>query len=129
MGQQLRIRRTPVAPQKNRFVSAVVNCLPEAWFSPASSELVALYKLRYRMALEERKYDSALIFLNKILEVEPLNLEAKLCKGEIYHRHMSDYGNAVDHYNKVLRLTSGDPSTEVHQRARKNLSELMEMLS
>ena len=57
------------------------------------------------MALEERKYDAALIFLNKILELDPLNAEAKLCKGEIYHRCLQDYARAIEQYNKVLRIT------------------------
>lgn len=103
--------------------------LPDAWFSPSAAELVSLYRLRYKMALDERKYDAALIFLNKILEVEPLNLEAKLSKAEIFHRHLNDYGSAVEHYNKVIRLSSQAESAEIRLKARENLSELMEMLS
>ena len=128
VSNQLRIRRV-APPAKSRFISAVMTCLPDAWFSPSSTELVSLYRLRYKMALDERKYDSALIFLNKILEVEPLNLEAKLSKAELYHRHLNDYGSAVENYNKVIRLSSQKSSPQIQIRARESLSELMEMLS
>ena len=40
------------------------------------NELISLYRLRYRMALEEQKYDTAMIFLNKIIELDPVNVEA-----------------------------------------------------
>lgn len=128
INQQLRIRRH-APPAKSRLLSAVMTYLPDAWFSPSSKELVSLYRLRYKMALDERKYDSALIFLNKVLEVEPLNLEAKLSKAELYHRHLNDYGSAVENYNKVIRLSQQTPASAVHLKARESLSELMEMLS
>ena len=89
----------------NRLLSTIRNYLPGAWIAPKNNELITLYRLRYRMALEEQKYDAALIFLNKILELDPLNAEAKLCKGEIYHRCLQDYARAIEQYNKVLRIT------------------------
>src|SRR5687768_2740320 len=103
--------------------------LPGAWFSPSHQELISLYRLRYGMALEEKKYDSALIFLNKILEVDPLNVEAKLLKGELYHRHLQDYGRAIEQYNKVIRLTASREAGSYHERARDSLNEIMELLS
>jgi len=102
--------------------------LPGAWIDPKQNELVTLYRLRYKLAMDEEKYDTAMIFLNKILELEPMNVEAKLCKGEIYHR-LNDYTRAVEQYNKVLRLTSDRQSETVHLRARAAMSEIMELLS
>lgn len=81
------------------------------------------------MALDERKYDAALIFLNKILELDPLNAEASLCKGEIYHRCLQDYAKAIEQYKKVLRTTSEKESASVHVRARAAMAEIMELLS
>jgi tetratricopeptide (TPR) repeat protein len=81
------------------------------------------------MALDEHKFDAALIFLNKIIEVDPTNVEAKLLKAEIYHRYLNDYTRAVEHYNKVIRLTTGRNGDDVHLRARDSLSEIMELLS
>lgn len=127
------MERLTIKPQashtKKRLISSLIHYMPGAWFTPSSNELVALYKQRYKMALDERKFDAALIFLNKILEVDPLNLEAKLCKGEIYHRYLNDYTRAVEQYNKVIRLSADKQNEQVHLRARDSLSEIMELLS
>src|SRR3954454_25319145 len=117
MRQRLEIKRSD-AYSNNRLLSTIRNYLPGAWIAPKNNELITLYRLRYRMALEEQKYDAALIFLNKILEIDPLNAEAKLCKGEIYHRCLQDYARAVEQYNKVLRITGDKGSEAIHLRAR-----------
>jgi tetratricopeptide (TPR) repeat protein len=127
-GQQV---GSPAAPQlriSNRLLSTLRTYLPGAWIDPRNNELIALYRLRYRMAMEEEKYDTAMIFLNKILELDPLNLEAKFCKGEIYHRCLNDYSSAIEQYNKVIRLSGGN-ETAIETRARAGMAEIMEMLS
>lgn len=112
----------------NRLLSTLRTYLPGAWIEPRNNELISLYRLRYRMALEEEKYDTAMIFLNKILELDPLNLEAKFCKGEIYHRCLRDYSRAIEQYNKVIRLSAGNENA-IETRARAGMAEIMEMLS
>ncbi|HEX7151814.1 MAG TPA: hypothetical protein VF618_10030 [Thermoanaerobaculia bacterium] len=116
-------------PVKNRFLSTILTYLPGAWIDPKDNELIALYRLRYKMAMEEQKYDIAMIFLNKILELDPMNVEAKLCKGEIYHRCLNDYPKAIEQYNKVIRLTSDGQDQNVHNKARAAMSEIMELFS
>jgi tetratricopeptide (TPR) repeat protein len=121
-----------MAPQlriSNRLLSTLRTYLPGAWIDPRNNELIALYRLRYRMAMEEEKYDTAMIFLNKILELDPLNLEAKFCKGEIYHRCLADYSKAIEQYNKVIRLSGGSENEPLQVRARAGMAEIMEMLS
>ena len=103
--------------------------LPGAWIDPRRQELIALYRLRYNMAMEERKYDTAMIFLNKIIDLDPANVQAKLSKGEIYHRCLKDYSRAIEQYNKVIRLTTSHEDEQVRARAREAISEIMEMLS
>src|SRR6476619_6304332 len=117
MRQRLEIKRSD-AHSNNRRLSTIRNYLPGAWILPKNNELITLYRLRYKMALDERKYDAALIFLNKILELDPVNAEAKLCKGEIYHRCLQDYVKAIEQYKKVLRITSERESAAIHLRAR-----------
>jgi tetratricopeptide (TPR) repeat protein len=119
---------TPQLRISNRLISTIRTYLPGAWIEPRNNELIALYRLRYRMALEEEKYDTAMIFLNKILELDPMNLEAKFCKGEIYHRWLGDYSSAIEQYNKVIRL-SGTQHEALQLRARAGMAEIMEMLS
>ena len=130
MRQMIQVKRSNanVAP-KSRLLSTLLTYLPGAWIDPRNNELITLYRLRYRMAMEEEKYDTAMIFLNKILELDPMNLEAKLCKGDIYHRALGDYDRAVEQYNKVIRLSADGSNDTVHARARAAMSEIMEMLS
>jgi tetratricopeptide (TPR) repeat protein len=128
MRQRLEIKRSN-SHSDGRLLSTIRHYLPGAWIAPKNNELITLYRLRYKMALEERKYDTALIFLNKILELDPLNAEAKLCKGEIYHRCLQDYAKAIEQYNKVLRITNDKQSESIHLRARTAMAEIMEMLS
>ena len=126
--QRIEVKRSNPAA-RNRLLSAIRTYLPGAWIDPKNNELIALYRLRYKMAVEEQKYDTAMIFLNKILELDPLNVEAKLCKGDIYHRFLQDYPKAIEQYNKVIRLTNDRQQEPVHVRARAAMAEIMEMLS
>ena len=126
--QRLPVKRANPAT-RNRFLNTILTYLPGAWIDPKDNELISLYRLRYKMAMEEKKHDTAMIFLNKILELDPVNVEAKLCKGEIYYRCMNDYTRAIEQYNKVLRLTSDRQDDAVHLRARAAMAEIMELLS
>lgn len=123
-----RVTRSAAA-KKNRLLSAILTYLPGAWINPSPRDLIALYQLRYRMAMDDKKYDSALIFLNKILEVDPLNLEAKLSKADLYHRHLNDYNSAVEQYTKVIKLTANRQNDAVRTRARNSMEELIDLLS
>ena len=116
------------AAMRNRLLSTIFRHLPGAWIDPQQNELITLYRLRYKMALDEGKYDTALIFLNKIVELDPLDVEAKLSKADIYH-HLRDVPNAIDQYTKVIRLTNNRQTDAVHRRAREAMTEIMEMLS
>jgi tetratricopeptide (TPR) repeat protein len=131
MRQRLPIKRSnPPSPATSAsLISTIRSYLPGVWIAPKNNELVTLYRLRYKMALEEQKYDTALIFLNKILEIDPMNAEAKLSKGEIYHRCLQDYPRAIEQYNKVLRTTTESEAPQIHVRARAAMAEIMEMLS
>ena len=126
--QRLQIKRSN-SPTSASLISTIRSYLPGAWIAPKNNELVTLYRLRYKMALEEQKYDTALIFLNKILEIDPMNAEAKLCKGEIYYRCLQDYPRAIEQYNKILRGTAEHEAPQIHLRARAAMAEIMEMLS
>jgi tetratricopeptide (TPR) repeat protein len=128
MRQTIPVKRSNPA-NRGRLLDTLLTYLPGAWIDPKNNELVALYRLRYRMAMEEEKYDTAMIFLNKILEIDPANLDAKLCKGEIYQHCFSDYPSAIEQYQKVIRLSTRPEQEAVGLRARRAMSEIMEMLS
>jgi len=126
--QRLQVKRSTPVP-RNRLLSTLLTYLPGAWIDPKNNELISLYRLRYKIAMEEHRFDTAMIFLNKILEIDPMNIEAKLCKAEIYHRCLGDYPKAIEHYNKVIRLTNDHQEDAQHLRARAAMAEIMEMLS
>ncbi len=126
MRQRLEVKRSNPAT-KNRLLSTLLTYLPGAWIDPKTNELISLYRLRYKMAMEEPKQDTARTFRNKILELDPMNLEAKLCKGEIYHHCLGDYTRAIEQYNKVIRLDKQDGA--LHLRARAGMAGILEMLS
>ena len=126
--QRLQVKRSTPVP-RNRLLSTLLTYLPGAWIDPKNNELISLYRLRYKIAMEEQRYDTAMIFLNKILEIDPINIEAKLCKGEMYHRCLNDYPKAIEQYNKVIRLTNDRQEEPQHLRARAGMAEIMEMLS
>ncbi len=128
MRPQLQVKRSG-PPQKNRLINTLLTYLPGAWIDPRKAELIALYRLRYKMAMEEGKYDTALIFLNKIIELDPHDVEAKLAKAEIYHHGLHDYPKAIEQYNRVIKLTNEKQSAKIHNRARAAMAEIMEMLS
>ena len=129
MRQRIPVKRTTSPASRGRLMSTLLTYLPGAWIDPNNRELISLYRLRYRMALEEAKYDAAMIFLNKILELDPVNAEAKFCKGEIYHRCLQDYTQAIEHYNKAIRLSASGGDQKTNARARAAMSEIMELLS
>jgi tetratricopeptide (TPR) repeat protein len=132
MRPHIQVKRSDPVPHptsKNRLINALLTYLPGAWIDPRHAELTSLYRLRYKMAMEEAKYDTALIFLNKIIELDPQNVEAKLCKGELYYRCLKDYTLAIEQYNKVIRLTVKREEEPIRDRAREAMSEIMEMLS
>jgi len=114
---------------RNRLLSTLFRHLPGAWVDPKHNELISLYRLRYRMALEEQKYDTAIIFLNKIIELAPADMEVKLAKAELYHHGLQDYPKAIEQYTKVIKLTNEKESANIHRRARAAMAEIMEMLS
>lgn len=126
--QQSPVKRShPVS--RNRLLSTLLTYVPGAWIEPKNNELISLYRLRYRIALDEQRYDTAMIFLDKILDLDPINVEAKLCMGEIYHRCLGDYSKAIEQYNKVIRLTSDRQTDMIHIKARAAMSEIMELIS
>jgi len=129
MRQTIPVKRSNAAAPKSRLLDTLLTYLPGAWIDPKNNELISLYRLRYRMAMEEGKFDTAMIFLNKILELDPMNLEAKLCKGDIYHRCLGDYPRAIEQYNKVIRLSGEGGNEVVRSKAQAAMSEIMEMLS
>ena len=69
-------RSTPAV--RNRLLSTRFRHLPGGWIDPKHNELISLYRLRYRMALEEEKYDTALNLLTFTTKRAALDIKKAL---------------------------------------------------
>ncbi len=65
------------------------------------SALVALYHRRYEIALFEERYDSAMVFLDRILEVQPRRLETRISRARLFET-IGNSRRAIDAYLRVL---------------------------
>ncbi len=80
------------------------------------------------MAMDEKKHDCARVFLEKIIEIDPSDLDARISHAELHHRYLRDFNRAVEQYTKVIKL-AGASHPEAGRRARGGLTELIELLS
>lgn len=77
-----------------------------------SVEEARLYYRRACLAAAEERYDVALIFCGKALDLDPGNLPTRLLAAQIRHRGLNDLDAAIAGYQKVITLAgyrSDDP--------------------
>src|SRR5271154_4441811 len=67
-----------------------------------------LYYRRARLAAAEERFDVALVFCTKAVEVSPRHLAARLLMAKIYDRGLNDLEAAVAGYKKVIALAGYD---------------------
>ena len=85
---------------------------------------VALYRSRADVALREERYQDALVFLAKILRLNPFDLRARLIVAEVYHHALSEPTKALLTYEKVIAAANYDESNPSCARARQAIREL-----
>jgi tetratricopeptide (TPR) repeat protein len=90
---------------------------------PSSAGEARLYLQRALKAASEERYDVALVFCGKALDVEPGNLGARLLSGRLYD-HARDIDRAVDAYRKVIALAGYDEANPYCAAARQALDAL-----
>jgi tetratricopeptide (TPR) repeat protein len=90
---------------------------------PSSAGEARLYLQRALKAASEERYDVALVFCGKALDVEPGNLGARLLSGRLYD-HGRDIDRAVDAYRKVIALAGYDEANPYCAAARQALDAL-----
>jgi tetratricopeptide (TPR) repeat protein len=89
------------------------------------SEEAQLYYRRACLAASEERYDVAMVFVAKALELEPRHLPTRLLLAQIYDRGLHEIEAAIQAYKKVIALAgyeSGDPFCTA---AREALSDLV----
>jgi tetratricopeptide (TPR) repeat protein len=87
-------------------------------------EEVALYRHRAEVALEEERYNDALVFLAKILRLNPYDLQARMTVAHTYHFALNEPTKALLTYEKVVAASGYDESNSYAVAAREGIREL-----
>jgi tetratricopeptide (TPR) repeat protein len=87
-------------------------------------EEVALYRHRADVALEEERYNDALVFLAKILRLNPYDLQARMTVAHTYHYALHEPTKALLTYEKVVAASGYDESNSYAVAAREGIREL-----
>jgi tetratricopeptide (TPR) repeat protein len=87
-------------------------------------EEIALYRLRAQVAMKEERFQDALVFLAKILRLDPYDLTARLAVAETYHRALNEPTKALLTYEKVIAAANYDESNSCCVKARQGIREL-----
>jgi tetratricopeptide (TPR) repeat protein len=85
---------------------------------------VALYRHRAEVALEEERYSDALVFLAKILRLNPYDLQARMTVAHTYHYALKEPTKALLTYEKVIAASGYDESNSYSVAAREGIQEL-----
>jgi tetratricopeptide (TPR) repeat protein len=85
-----------------------------------------LYYRRACLAATEERYDVALVFCAKAVEVAPRHLPARLLIARIYDRGLHNLDAAVAAYKKVIALAGYDSANAQCTAAREALDALVQ---
>jgi tetratricopeptide (TPR) repeat protein len=84
-----------------------------------------LYYRRARLAAAEERFDVALVFCAKAVEVAPRHLAARLLAARIHDKGLHDLEAAVAGYRKVIALAAYDGAEPHCLAAREALDRLV----
>ncbi|MCC6128558.1 MAG: hypothetical protein IT186_01410 [Acidobacteria bacterium] len=85
---------------------------------------VALYRLRAEIAIREERYQDALVFLAKILRLNPYDLGCRMDVAEIYHHALGESEKAVLAYRQILATAGYDETNPFCSVAAEAISDL-----
>lgn len=85
---------------------------------------VALYRRRADVALREERYNDSLVFLAKILRLNPYDLQARMLVAQIYHHGLNEPTKALLTYEKIVASAGYDESNSYCVIARDGIREL-----
>ncbi len=87
-------------------------------------EEIALYRHRADLALQEERWADALVFLAKILRLNPYELQARMAVAWTYHYKLGEPTKALLTYEKVIAAAGYDESNSYSAAAREGIREL-----
>ena len=85
---------------------------------------IALYRHRAELALSEERWNDALVFLAKILRLNPYDLQARMIVARTYHHRLKEPTKALLTYEKVIAAAGYDDSNSYSVAAREGIREL-----
>ncbi len=97
--------------------------------APAAPDAIRVYRHHAARAIAEERWAAALVFLDRILEVEPRNTEAWLTKGHLHLYGRGDEPAAIACYRKVIVLGGYDATDPHVAKARSSLERLLKRLA
>jgi hypothetical protein len=90
-----------------------------------ASEEAQLYYRRACLAASEERYDVAMVFAAKALNLEPRHLPTRLLLAQIYDRGLHDVEGAIRGYKKVIALSGYESANPYCAAAREALDRLV----
>lgn len=114
-----------IAFNKNIFLGTLKNLSSFFPRREDSAEEARLYYRRGCLAAAEERYDVALIFCGKALDLDPGNLPTRLLVAQIRHRGLHDLDAAITGYRKVITLAGYQPDNPYCAAARAALDTLV----
>ncbi len=87
-------------------------------------EEIALYRYRADLALQEERWADALVFLAKILRLNPYDLQSRMAVAWTYHYKLGEPTKALLTYEKVIAAAGYDESNSYSAAAREGIREL-----
>lgn len=84
----------------------------------------ALYRRRADVALEEERFQDGLVFLAKVLRLNPYDLPARMLVAQTYHYGLAESAKALVSYEKLVAVAGYDESNPYCAAAREAIREL-----
>jgi tetratricopeptide (TPR) repeat protein len=85
---------------------------------------IALYRHRAELAEAEERWADSLVFLAKILRLNPYDLKARMTVARTYHYRLKEPTKALLTYEKVIAAAGYDDSNSYSVAAREGIREL-----
>jgi hypothetical protein len=85
---------------------------------------IALYRRRAEMARREERYADSLVFLAKVLRLNPYDISVRMQVAQTYHRFLNEPAKALLTYEKVIASAGYDDSNPWCAHAREAIREI-----
>ncbi len=97
---------------------------------PTIEELAKPYFHKVELALSEERYETAILLLKKVLELDPKQLNALMKMAQIYHYQMEEYQKALNIYKKILNIIGLEEQDNFYFiEAKKGINEIIKMFN